>query len=228
MPNEHRHPRWAIRPLVPEEVYTDRQEYLDCLHKAALNAIGRRTMSTVLLGQRRMGKTEIFKRVVNRLFFEQKNPADPQDSVVPVYYSFRDSVISGPDFAVEYVENFLRWMAAFRMQDPGLAMRESFKAEDLIEFVRSNLPMSTGLEEATTLLRVLLKRDDPLAATGALWLPRRMSDWDDSTIVMFKPNTVTLIFLILPLRRLSSGAFSLVAFPRPSYRGVVFVLPVGF
>jgi len=25
----------------------------------------------VLLGQRRMGKTEIFKRVVNRLFFEQ-------------------------------------------------------------------------------------------------------------------------------------------------------------
>jgi len=185
MPNEHRHPRWAIRPLVPEEVYTDRQEYLDYLHKAALNAIGRRTMSTVLLGQRRMGKTEIFKRVVNRLFFEQKNPADPQDSVVPVYYSFRDSVISGPDFAVEYVENFLRWMAAFRMQDPGLAMRESFKAEDLIEFVRSNLPMSTGLEEATTLLRVLLKRDDPLAATGALWLPRRMSDWDDSTIVMF-------------------------------------------
>ena len=40
-------------------------------------------MSTVLLGQRRMGKTEIFKRVVNRLFFEQDytNP----NAVVPIY-----------------------------------------------------------------------------------------------------------------------------------------------
>jgi AAA+ ATPase superfamily predicted ATPase len=44
-------------------------------------------MSTVLLGQRRMGKTEIFKRVVNRLFFEQ-DYQDPK-AVVPVYYSFR-------------------------------------------------------------------------------------------------------------------------------------------
>jgi hypothetical protein len=91
----HRPHEWVIRPLTPEEVYTDRQEYLDALYKAALNAIGRRTMSTVLLGQRRMGKTEIFKRVVNRLFFEQEQPANPGDSVVPVYYSFRDSGKSG-------------------------------------------------------------------------------------------------------------------------------------
>ena len=62
---------WAIRPLVAEEVYTDRQEPLDFFYKAALRAITRRTTSTVLLGRRRMGKTEIFKRVVNRLFFEQ-------------------------------------------------------------------------------------------------------------------------------------------------------------
>ena len=76
--------RWAIRPLVPREVYTDSQEHIDYLYNAALDAIGRKTMSTVLLGQRRMGKTEIFKRVVNRLFFEQNNQ-DP-DAVVPVYY----------------------------------------------------------------------------------------------------------------------------------------------
>jgi hypothetical protein len=80
--------RWAIRPLVPREVYMDRQEHIDYLYNAALDAIGRRTMSTVLLGQRRMGKTEIFKRVVNRLFFE-RDQRDP-DAVVPVYYSFKD------------------------------------------------------------------------------------------------------------------------------------------
>jgi hypothetical protein len=63
--------RWAIRPLVSEDVYTNREEHLEYLYNAAIDAATRRTMSTVLLGQRRMGKTEIFKRVVNRLFFEQ-------------------------------------------------------------------------------------------------------------------------------------------------------------
>ncbi len=63
--------KWAVRTIVPEEVYTDRAEFLDFFYEAALNAAERKTMSTVLLGQRRMGKTEIFKRVVNRLFYEQ-------------------------------------------------------------------------------------------------------------------------------------------------------------
>ncbi|MBS3779627.1 MAG: hypothetical protein KGY41_04490 [Desulfovermiculus sp.] len=81
--------KWAIRPLVAAEVYTDRQEHIDYLYAAALKAITRRSMSTVLLGQRRMGKTEIFKRVVNRLFFEQEDPHDPEQSVVPVYSFFR-------------------------------------------------------------------------------------------------------------------------------------------
>ncbi|MCP4349826.1 MAG: hypothetical protein GY795_30465 [Desulfobacterales bacterium] len=62
--------KWVVKTDVPEQVYTDRQEFLDYFYKAALEAAHRRTMSTVLLGQRRMGKTEIFKRVVNRLFFE--------------------------------------------------------------------------------------------------------------------------------------------------------------
>ncbi len=70
-------PPWIIRPLVPEAVYTDRAEFLDYFYKTALKAATRRTMSTVLLGRRRMGKTEIFRRVVNRLFFEQ-DPKDPR------------------------------------------------------------------------------------------------------------------------------------------------------
>jgi len=85
--------KWAIRPLVPKAVYTDREEHLNYLYKAAINAIRRRTMSTVLLGQRRMGKTEILKRVVNRLFFEQENYRDKDASVVPVYYSFRNTMV---------------------------------------------------------------------------------------------------------------------------------------
>ncbi len=51
------HKLYAIQTFVPEAVYTDRTDYIDYFYKAALNAIRRRTMSTVLPGQRRMGKT---------------------------------------------------------------------------------------------------------------------------------------------------------------------------
>ncbi len=106
----------AIKTLVAEEVYTDRFEFIDYFYDCAIKAISRRSMSTALLGQRRMGKTEIFKRVVNRLFFEQDH-TDPR-AVVPVYYSFQDEKADPLSFALEYVENFLRWYAAFRLRDP--------------------------------------------------------------------------------------------------------------
>lgn len=97
-------PDWVIKPIVPEEVYTDRAEFLEYFYHAALEAAHRRTISTVLLGQRRMGKTEIFKRVVNRLFFEQ-DPHDPH-AVVPVYYSFPDMFQDETWFAKEYIRKF--------------------------------------------------------------------------------------------------------------------------
>ena len=82
--NQHLQPKYAIRPIVPEAVYTNRKEHLNYLYQAALNAIERRSMSVVLLGQRRMGKTEIFKRVVNRLFFEQEHHADIYLSLIHI------------------------------------------------------------------------------------------------------------------------------------------------
>ncbi|MDL1964003.1 MAG: hypothetical protein LWW98_06650, partial [Deltaproteobacteria bacterium] len=125
--------RWAIRPLVSEEVYTNREEHLEYLYNAAINATTRRTMSTVLLGQRRMGKTEIFKRVVNRLFFGQDNYRDENASVVPVYYSFKDTVADRWDFSTKYVENFLRWYTAFRLRNPGILSKQGVARDDLIK-----------------------------------------------------------------------------------------------
>jgi hypothetical protein len=104
--SQHPQTKYAIRPIVPEAVYTNRQEHLKYLYQTALNAIDRRSMSVVLLGQRRMGKTEIFKRVVNRLFFEQEHHADIDRSVVPVYYSFKDTVSDRWEFCIEYVDIF--------------------------------------------------------------------------------------------------------------------------
>ena len=73
---------WVVKSSVPEEVYTDRTEFLEYFYHEALEAAHRRTIFTVLLGQRRMGKTDIFKRVVNRLFFEQ----DPRRSLRSMEY----------------------------------------------------------------------------------------------------------------------------------------------
>jgi len=176
--------RWAIRPLVPREVYTNRQEHIDYLYNAALDAIGRRTMSTVLLGQRRMGKTEIFKRVVNRLFFEQDH-RDPK-ALVPVYYSFKDKPLDRWEFATEYVENFLRWYAAFRLRDESILDRGTLSVDDLSTLMNSRMKISKSLAGGINLLRLLQKKGGvTIPDQEALWLPRRISDRDESTIVMF-------------------------------------------
>ncbi len=177
--------RWAIRPLVSPQVYTDRQEHIDYLYNAAIEAIGRRTMSTVLLGQRRMGKTEIFKRVVNTLFFGQDNYEKGDFSVVPVYYSFRDTVIDRWMFATEYVENFLRWYTAFRIHDPFILSAHKVKYQDLAEIIRTRLEITQGIQGALNIFEELHDKTVIIPEKDALWLPRRVSDVDETTIVMF-------------------------------------------
>ena len=177
--------RWAIRPLVSEEVYTNREEHLEYLYNAAIDATTRRTMSTVLLGQRRMGKTEIFKRVVNKLFFGQDNYQDENASIVPVYYSFKDTVADRWDFSTKYVENFLRWYTAFRLRDPLILSEQGVTRNDLIQVIKKNLKITQGLQGALNVYDGLLKKDVTMPEEWALWLPRRVSDRDESTIVMF-------------------------------------------
>ena len=175
---------WVIRPLVPEEVYTDRAEFLDYFYEAALKAATRRTMSTVLLGQRRMGKTEIFKRVVNRLFFDQ-DPTDPR-AVVPVYYAFPDKQLDESRFAKEYLENLLRWYVGFYTSQPELVIGE-LESDKLVQFIdkaRSLYPFTRTLDLLLDKYDTVVKGAN-LPAKVALWAPRRISDIDDSTIVMF-------------------------------------------
>ncbi len=179
----HTQPRWVIRPQVPEPVYTDRQEFLDYFYHAALETAARRTMSTVLLGQRRMGKTEIFMRVVNRLFWEQ-DYEDPQ-AVVPVYYSFKDESLDRWSFAIDYVENFLRWYAAFRLRDPRVLTTDFVNRSELPGFIDKRLDVPMGLSGTLKLIESLQAKAVTIPEMAALTAPRRVSDYDDSSIVMF-------------------------------------------
>jgi len=176
-------PNWVIKPLVAEEIYTDRQEYLDYLYHAALKAKTRRTGSTVLLGQRRMGKTEIFKRVVNRLFFEQDHK-DPQ-AVVPVFYSFPDTFKSDQHFAIKYVENFIRWYVAFRLRDPKILLENEVKQPELKDIIQTQLTLTNSFRNVFAYLETLIAKQVTIPEQSALLLPRHISDYDDSTIVMF-------------------------------------------
>jgi len=175
--------KYVIKPLVPDDVYTDRTEFLDYLYHAAREAAHRRTSSTVLLGRRRMGKTEIFKRVINRLFFEQ-DINDPY-TVIPVYYSFKEEKTDRWEFAIGYVENILRWMTAFRLRDPGIILTRKIKRQELVPFIRSKLEMSVGLDGALIQFESFQEKDISIPEEEAVSYPRRISDYDDFTIVMF-------------------------------------------
>ena len=183
--NQHSQPKYAIRPIVPETVYTNRNEHLNYLYQAALNAIERRSMSVVLLGQRRMGKTEIFKRVVNRLFFEQEHHADIHRSVVPVYYSFKDTILNRWEFCIEYVDNFIRWYLAFRLRDLKMLSRKTMAKDAIITYLADHIDQFGELEAALSLYKGLMDKDINLPEDKVLSLPRYVSDWHEATIVMF-------------------------------------------
>ncbi|MCP4577991.1 MAG: hypothetical protein GY846_17085, partial [Deltaproteobacteria bacterium] len=163
--------------------YTDREEFIESFYGEALKTATRRSMSTVLLGMRRMGKTEIFKRVVNRLFFEQDH-TDPE-AVVPVYFSFEDEKVDRSTFAMDYVENFIRWYAAFRLREPGLINRFLFSRDKLTDFIKNNMEITTGFQGALNLLEWIPDDGVTLPERAAVNLPRSVSDHDESSIVMF-------------------------------------------
>ncbi|KPA09975.1 hypothetical protein MHK_009823, partial [Candidatus Magnetomorum sp. HK-1] len=172
----------ALETVVPEAVYTDRQELIDYFYDAALKATSRRTMSTVLLGQRRMGKTEIFKRVVNRLFLNQD--ADDQNAVIPVFYQFPEEHVNRDNFSKIYIENFLKWFVAFRMKDQNL-LRNLQNITELMNYAKKNLSMTNGLYMTIDLMKAILDKGSILPAQKAIMLPREVAYADDITIVMF-------------------------------------------
>lgn len=175
---------FAIKQEAPDELYTDRQEFIDEFIRESKAAITRRAMSGVLLGQRRMGKSEIFRRVVNRLFFEQDH-RDP-DAVVPVYFEFPDIVTNLQDFALKYVENFVRWYAAFKLRDTKLLSARAITVEELPDYIKeSDMEITDGFSPVLKSLKAIPRKEIHLPEEVALTTPRSVSDWDDSTIAVF-------------------------------------------
>jgi len=176
---------WIVRPQVPDELFTDREEHLKYFYESALDTASKRSMSTVLMGRRRMGKTEIFRRVANRLFFEQ-DPADP-NAVVPVYYTFSDQPKSRLEFSKEYLENFIRYYLAFYAQAPELidGILHDDQILQLLQDHKVTHPHPKSLDRLHYWYRGLLKDQITIPDQFVLRVPRTISDRNESAIVVF-------------------------------------------
>jgi hypothetical protein len=96
-----------IFAVISDEIFTDREELLAYLKRIALGAKVQRYISHVLIGHRRVGKTEVLKRLYNQLFWEQ-------DDVVPIYINYEKLSRESKAFADKYLLNFLSQYVGFK------------------------------------------------------------------------------------------------------------------
>ncbi|PKO21010.1 MAG: hypothetical protein CVU38_17100, partial [Chloroflexi bacterium HGW-Chloroflexi-1] len=89
------------------------------------------TVSTSVVGRRRLGKTVVLEAVYNRLFWEQ-------DAVVPIYFVFEAKPVTSTEFAEAYFTNFLRQFIAFRCKDDGMVREQRGKLPELVQMARES------------------------------------------------------------------------------------------
>jgi hypothetical protein len=82
------------------------------------------------------------------------------------------------------VENFIRWYAAFRLRDLNIFSTPKYRHE-LFDALKQKMTISGGFAIAFDLLSAIERDGATLPSKQALYLPREISDYDDSTIVMF-------------------------------------------
>ncbi len=120
-----------IFQTVPADEFTDREESIGRLVKMAALTPRDITVSTSVVGRRRLGKTAVLEAVYNRLFWEQ-------DVVVPIYFVFEAKPVTSTEFAEAYFTNFLRQFIAFRRKDDGMVREQRGKLPELVQMARES------------------------------------------------------------------------------------------
>jgi hypothetical protein len=183
---EKRHP--PIFQSVPADEFTDREEIISRLFTMATNTPRDITLSTSMVGQRRLGKTAVLEQLYNRLFWEQ-------DAVVPIYFNFEAKPTTSTEFAWVYFQNFLQQYIAFRRKDDNLArldhaeievsnlvtLAETLAGDPIAHFAGG---MQRLLSSPTALLHDKLER--------TIHLPRRLMEYNRAR---WKPETPIFVML---------------------------------
>lgn len=123
----------TIFAVISGGIFTDREELLAYLKQIALGAKVQKYISHVLIGHRRVGKTEVLKRLYNQLFWEQ-------DEVVPIYITFEELSKESKAFAGKYLLNFLSQYVGFKDKDPKIVANptRAYIMERAMEFAQRN------------------------------------------------------------------------------------------
>jgi len=164
-----------IFKVLSDEIFTDREDILAILKKIAYGAKRQQFFSPVLIGHRRMGKTEVLKKLYNELFWEQ-------DEVVPIYITFEELSRESKQFATQYLAFFLSQYIGFKRKDanfikeewqlndilaPVQGFAESQKNHGLLRLLKSTNRVITGNKDTWPILNC------------AIWAPRRVSEDND-------------------------------------------------
>ncbi len=116
-----------IFDTIPDEEFVDRKRDIDNLFKLALETSNNTTHSIYLYGERRVGKTEVLKRVYNRLFWEQRE-------IIPFYYTLNKEYSDILEFARDYLTEFIKQYLGFIKKQPSL-IRNSISLHKLLKLI---------------------------------------------------------------------------------------------
>jgi len=172
--------RRPVFDVLSDEIFTDRGELLSVLKKIALDAKVQRHISPVLIGHRRVGKTELLKRLYNELFWEQ-------EEVVPIYITFEDLSRESRQFASKYFATFLSQYVGFKQKNVELA--QDAESDEIIERAQK----FAQIQDNYGLLRILNKYHGAAKNKEftwpildcSIWAPRRVSrDNEEPMFVM--------------------------------------------
>ena len=105
---------FPVEEMLAYEEFTDRVEILRDLDAWVKNIQRMASLSTAIIAPRRMGKTVLFDRLVNIVFFK------PEYKVAPFYFRMKREETTLRDFLLEYATTFFRQFIAYCDQDPKL------------------------------------------------------------------------------------------------------------
>ncbi len=167
-----------IFKTLSDDLFTDRDYWLDYMHNMGTSLGNGRSMgSTAVVGLRRLGKTELFKRAYNNLFFGQ-------DKVVPVFWTFEGKKQVNPPFSKDYLRNFLRQYFAFRNKAEYKEILE-YDLPQLFDYGLNN-DRSEGIGHVIRIFSNHMRSDSISQMLSiAINAPRTVSDHNDERIIVF-------------------------------------------
>jgi hypothetical protein len=128
--------------MIPEDQFFDRQEEIQSLLDRIIRLPGFPVQTCFLTGPRRVGSSEIIKRVYRELFLGQ-------EKILPFFYRFERTFHDPLSFVRDYLTALIRQYVAFQDKNPSVLLPEvvAFQTVERIALYRSDPGLDRLLSE---------------------------------------------------------------------------------